>query len=162
MLRTGVLTLVLAILGGCDDPASPDVRASSYIADQALGEVLVHFGADPGEWSADPLRVDSAEVRDDILHVYGTHGGGCQDHGYAAVAWNGWLESNPVQVGVFIAHEDHDDPCDALLSPELRFSLDDLREDYRGAYGAGPSEFILRVAPASEVGAAPILVTYSF
>ena len=156
------LVPLLIAATGCDDPASPFVRASAYITDGASGEVVVAFGADPGDWSADPIQVDSAEVREDVLHVFGTHGGGCEEHEYAAVAWNGWLESNPVQVGVFIAHEDHDDPCDALLSPELRFDLDALRRDYAESYGAGPGRFVLRITAADEIGSDPTLVEYSF
>lgn len=164
MPSRGVATLVAIVLvmAGCDNPASPDSHASSYIADRAIGEVLVGFGTDPGDWSDDPFRVDSVEVRDDVLSVFGTHGGGCEAHEYAAVAWNGWLESNPVQVGVLIAHEDHDDPCDALLYPELRFDLDALRRDYVESYGTGPERFILRITAADELGSNPNLVEYSF
>lgn len=153
---------VLFAAAGCDDPTSPSTQASAYVVADALGEVRVAFDTDPEDWSADPLQIDSARVAGDILHVFATHGGGCVEHEYAAVAWNGWLESNPVQVGVLIAHEDSDDPCDALLSPELRFDLGLLKIAYQEAYGADPSELVLRLTDIEGLGKAPILVEFGF
>jgi len=67
-----------------------------------------------------------------------------------------------VQVGVLIAHDDGDDPCDALLFPELRFDMGPLKGAYEEAYGAGPAELILRLTDVDGVGGGPILVEYEF
>jgi hypothetical protein len=151
---------ILLLVAACEDPASP----STYVVADALGEVHVAFFSEPEEWSGDPLQIDSARVAGDVLHVFATHGGGCEDHAYAAVAWNGWLESNPVQVGVLIAHDDHDDPCDALLFPELRFDLGPLKRAYEESYGGwgSSSVLILRLTDVGGVGGEPTLVEYAF
>jgi hypothetical protein len=143
---------------------APSTSASAYIQADSLGEVRVAFDTEPGDWSGDPLQIDSARVVGDVLYVYATHGGGCAEHEYAAVAWNGWLESNPVQVGVLIAHDDHDDPCDALLSPELRFDLGALKSAYEASYnGWGSSSvLILRLTDVGGIGGEPTFVEYAF
>jgi hypothetical protein len=48
------------------------------------------------------------------------------------------MESLPVQVRLFISHDDYDDPCDALVTREFSFDLLPLRLAYEGSYGAGP------------------------
>lgn len=133
------LVLTLAV---CADPVGP------YVTADVVGTVHVALGSDPTGWTADPLAVDSVRVDGDTLVLDVTHGGGCANHEYAVVAWNGWLESHPVQVGALIAHDGHDDPCDALLSPTLRFDLRPLKDEYRDAYGPGAAVLIIRLSPA--------------
>jgi hypothetical protein len=135
------LGVLVPVVGGCDDPVGP------YVGSDAVGRVHVALGSDPTEWRADPLILDSARIEGDTLVLEVTHGGGCADHEYAVVAWNGWLESHPVQVGALVAHDGHDDPCDGLLSPTLRFDLRPLKDAYRDAYGPGAAILIIRLSP---------------
>ena len=155
---------ILLMAMGCDDPTSPSAGASAYVNADTLGEVRIAFDTDPEDWSDDPLQIDSARVTADVVEVFVTHGGGCAEHEYAAVAWSGWLESNPVQVGVLIAHDDHDDPCDALLFPELRFDLGPLKSAYEESYGGwgSSSVLILRLTDVDGLGGDPTLVEYAF
>jgi hypothetical protein len=158
LLRRGVtfaaaLTFVVA---GCDDVVGPYVPAAE------VGRVQVAFGASLAAWSADPMTVDSALIENDRLHVFARHGGGCRDHAFAAVVIDHWLESEPVQVNLYVAHESYADPCRALLTAELRFDLTPLRQAYRHAFGARPGELILRVTQAAASNHAPVLVTYRF
>jgi hypothetical protein len=108
------------------------------------------------------MTVDSAVIESHHLRVFSTHGGGCETHEFAAVASGGWMESSPVQINVYIAHESRDDPCRALLSPQLRFDLSPLRRAYQNAYGTQPGELVIRLTEAAPMGHAPILVTYRF
>jgi hypothetical protein len=123
---------------------------------------VVAFDTDPAAWRADPLTLDSASIENDVLRVHVTHGGGCEQHQYAAVAWNGWLESEPVQVGVIIAHDDKDDACDALVKAELRFDLIPLRQAFIRDYGLGASQMILRLNAASARTGGALMVRYTF
>lgn len=149
-MAAGGLVLTLA---ACADPVGP------YVTADVVGTIQVALGSDPSGWRADPLAVDDVRVEQDTLVLQVTHGGGCADHEYAVVAWNGWLESHPVQVGALIAHDSHDDPCDALLSPTLRFDLEPLKDAYRDAYGPGEATLIIRI---SAPGAPALLVQYDF
>ncbi|MGH8434582.1 MAG: hypothetical protein ACRERX_08865 [Pseudomonas sp.] len=155
---TGSAICALLVLTGssCDDPASP------YVPADVPGRIRVDFSTQPGHWHADQLTIDSASIVKDVLHVNVRHGGGCARHEYAAVAWNGWLESSPVQVDAFVAHDANNDNCDALLLARLRFDLRPLRDAYQKAYGQGPAELIIRLAEAFPWNHGPVMLRYRF
>jgi hypothetical protein len=152
------LAAVAAAVGAanCTDPAGP------YVAADSVGRVRVALGSSPTQWRTDAMQIDSARAEADTLVVHVTHGGGCAAHEYAAIAWNGWLESHPVQVGTLIAHDGHDDPCDALISARLRFDLTPLKQAYWASYGTGSAVLILRLATSGSTGNDSVLVPYPF
>ena len=45
------------------------------------------------------------------------------------------MESFPVQVRLFLSHEDFDDPCDAWITREFSFDLIPLKIAYQASYG---------------------------
>lgn len=152
------LTLALAVLA-CEAEDS----ISGFVGDDETGAIIVDFDARPEDFPRDPYRYEEGVVRGDTLVLRVTHGGGCERHRYALVAWNGWLETVPVRVGVVLAHDDADDMCDALLHPELRFDLRPLREACAGAYGAGPGALLLVMTDPATVGAPALdLLRYEF
>ena len=101
--------------------------------------VVVDFDTPRQGWPQDPLDISGPEISGDILHVGISYGGGCREHEIQAVAWSGWMESNPVQVRVILAHEDHDDPCDAVVTRSLAFDLGSLKRTYQQSYGINPA-----------------------
>jgi len=125
--------------------------------------IIVDFDTRPEAWPQDPLRLLSYSVEGSTLTLEVEHGGGCADHAYYLVAWGGWLESFPVQVNVLLAHEDNNDPCDALLRRELLFDLRPLRDAYLPVYGGGgpaPTTIIMRLVVPD--GEGPRLIDYTF
>ncbi|MDP2959303.1 MAG: hypothetical protein Q8N53_22980 [Longimicrobiales bacterium] len=99
-------------------------------------------------FAADPLQIQGAGVDGGVLWVDVSYAGGCSAHDLDAVAWTGWMESHPVQVGVAVAHDAHGDACKALVNRSLRFDLEPLRRAYAQAYGSGPATLVLRVGAA--------------
>lgn len=114
-------------------------------------------------FSLDPLGILDARVNAGILEVDVTYGGGCGNHDLDAVAYTGWMESNPVQIGVAVTHDARGDVCKAAIQRTLRFDLEPLKDAYLGAYGPGAATLVLRLEPgAGAPGDAPRQVTYSF
>jgi hypothetical protein len=99
--------------------------------------VVVDFGTRPDKWPQDPLTIEDAGVAGDFLDVRVGYSGGCRTHDIHAVAWGGWMESHPVQVRVYLSHDDRGDPCDAIITRDLRFDLRPLKIAYEDAYGIG-------------------------
>lgn len=99
--------------------------------------VVVAMDANPGAWPRDSFQFRDIRIQGDLLRVDVTYGGGCAIHHFSLVAHGGWMESNPVQVQAFLAHDGHDDPCDALIHRDLRFDLSPLKRVYQDAYGTG-------------------------
>jgi hypothetical protein len=99
--------------------------------------LVVNFETRPDRWPRDPVEILDGEVSGDFLDLRVSYGGGCEIHDIKAVAWGGWMESFPVQVRVFLSHDDRNDPCDALITQDLRFDLRPLRDAYVASYGSG-------------------------
>ena len=142
-----------------DEAGEASVRGSSEAFPEKLRDALsslaalvngprplvVDFAGDPAAWPRDPLEIQIPGIEGDILSVRVAYGGGCKVHLVRGVAVGGFMESAPVQVRVVLSHEDHDDPCDAWLTRELRFDLTPLKRAYQDAYGVGGGATSLRV-----------------
>jgi hypothetical protein len=148
---------LIGLVGGCEDPIS-----ARYITADTPGRIEMALGAKPGRWATDRVTIETARIERDTLYLRVTHGGGCARHEYALVAWNGWMESNPVQLGAFLAHDRNGDSCDALLTADLRFDLVPARDAFGQVYGPGSSTFILRLTDPKSTSEPPLLLTYSF
>jgi len=97
--------------------------------------VIVDFDTNPSSWPRDPYQIGDAQVEGHTLEARLSYGGGCMTHDIKAVAWGGWMESFPVQVRLFLSHEDFDDPCDAWITRDFTFDLVPLKLAYQAAYG---------------------------
>ena len=132
---------------------------------QGVAPLIVAFDSQPQDWPGDGFTLNSSEIVGGVLSLNLSYGGGCQAHHFDLVAWGGWQESEPVQVRVFLAHNAHNDMCEALLTETLRFDLGALRWAYESAYGsgAGGQSIILRLDdPAAVDPPGARLVTYTF
>jgi len=118
--------------------------------------IVVDFGTSPASWPGDPFQIQDAVVAGNTLRIRLSYGGGCRTHDVKAVAWGGWMESFPVQVRLFLSHEDFDDPCDAWITRDLSFDLPPLRLAYQSSYGiADPGETTLILLLADPMLASP-------
>ena len=101
--------------------------------DPFASDALAECG--PGT-SFDPLlSVDAVSLEGDLLSVDVSSGGGCEMHLFGG-CWDGaFLESEPVQVGIEIAHEDNGDTCEAIITETVEIDLTPLREAYIAGYG---------------------------
>ncbi len=99
----------------------------------------------PDSLQLDPFHLQSLSISGDTLTLAITHGGGCAEHDYALfMSPAAFLESYPVQANLYLRHEDHDDPCDGLISAALKFNLRPVAELYRHFYGR-KDEIIINV-----------------
>lgn len=119
--------------------------------------LVVNFLTNPSSWPKDGFRIENAGVAGHNLQLTLSYGGGCKTHDVQVVAWGGWMESFPVQVRLFISHEDFDDPCDAWITEEFSFDLVPLKLAYEESYGRGqPGETILKLLLEDPMLASPL------
>ena len=138
-----LVLLLTGALAGCSSSAS-DGTSAPLRATSAESVVLAN--PDDPQWPADPLTIESAQIKGDTLIASVVHGGGCRDHDYRIVVSTIWMESFPVQVPARISHNANGDLCKALLRRELRVSLAPLAQAYREAYGQTSGSIALRLA----------------
>jgi len=118
--------------------------------------VIVDFDTTPASWPQDPFQIEEASVTGHTLHISLSYGGGCRAHDVKTVAWGGWMESNPVQLRLFLSHEDFDDPCDAWITRDFNFDLVPLKIAYQVDYGvADPGSTTLILLLADPMSASP-------
>lgn len=134
MKATRSLALLLVLLTGCSsDPVSP------FQVRDGVRTVLVDFGGSVLHWPDDPVTITAFSTDGDTLLLTVQYSGGCREHDFALIAWNGWLETVPVAAGLLLAHDANGDACEALITETLRFDLSPLRRShelhYRSPHG---------------------------
>jgi len=127
---------------------------------RGIAPILVQDGPRIEGYPHDEVDIMQATLDAPILTLQVRYGGGCARHDFDLLALPGWRESWPVQVDVDLAHDGHDDPCDALPTANVRFDLTPLREAYEEAYGVGTGAVALHLGPAS--GGARTVIEWRF
>jgi len=158
MKRTRIgLAVGLLICAACRESAGPDLSANT------AGSIVVRFNTALTRLKRDLYDIESVRIDGDTLHLRIQHSGGCATHEYGLVAYNGWMESHPVQVGATLLHDGNGDKCDALLQPDLRYDLTPLRLAYAEAYRTSHGTIVIQLSdPSPGSGLQPASVTYTF
>ena len=106
---------------------------------------LVDEDIDPKAWPHAPYQIRSATVAGDVLLLTLSYGGGCERHDFQLVVSTRFLETFPVRARAFVTHEDHDDPCDALVTRKLGFDLEPLEQAFKDAYPSDPGPLLIEL-----------------
>lgn len=112
--------LLGSLLLGCGDPMGPDLSSGDELTLQIVPNLNWHALA------ADQVVISAAELDGLTLHLTLRFGGGCKVHRFALVAGDSWGESYPPYTVLRLAHDGAADPCDALLSKQVRIDLSPL------------------------------------
>ena len=116
------------------------------------GVVVIEEGQGRNRWGTDPFVLNAATIAGDTLTVNVSYGGGCRTHQLTLVASEGFLESYPVQLRAFLAHNGNGDRCRAWLTEEYDFDLTPIKRMYQAAYRQDAGTIILLLEDASEPG----------
>ncbi|MDE2997592.1 MAG: hypothetical protein OXU79_00775 [Gemmatimonadota bacterium] len=122
-----------------DGPAEPKQRGATVISDNATDR-----------WGKDVFELNEAAITGDTLAVKVSYSGGCRDHQFTLVASGAFMESDPVQLSVALAHNANNDPCEAWITEGYLFELAPIKALYQEAYrqDSGIIVLQLRDAPA--------------
>jgi len=98
------------------------------------GEVQI-TDQSPVSIQVDDYFLDTAYIDSDILHLSLSYSGGCWVHDFALyMSPAAFLESYPAQANLYLRHEGHDDPCDAIIGWDLTFDLRPIAHLYELGY----------------------------
>lgn len=151
MRDLGPLLLVLAVAwaAACgndeDSPISTTPDQGPFVSGPRTGNVVFSPGdvLSAMQWGTDDYELNAAAVRGDTLAVTVSYSGGCRAHQFTLVAAEAFMESDPVQLSVAIAHDADGDPCEAYPTEDYHFILDPIKARYKASYGTGPGTIIL-------------------
>ena len=149
-----LLSLVVAWAAACgngeDNPVSTTPSPGPSDGASTAGNVVFSPG-DVGsatQWGTDDYELGAAVVSGDTLAVTLSYGGGCKTHRFTLVSAEAFMESDPVQLAVAIAHDADGDPCQAYLTEDYHFILDPIKARYKASYGTGAGTIILGLKDA--------------
>jgi len=85
--------------------------------------------------SNDDFKVSGVKMKGDILSVYVSYSGGCEDHEFTLHTNKMYMKSLPPKLGVFLKHNANGDACKMLKMDTLQFNMKDCQypsteEDY--------------------------------
>ncbi len=149
--------IVLCALAG----QTQERESSSVSADGVVGDETRRWGrvvTDPDETAAlgaDEYELKAAAITGDTLAVVVSYVGGCEDHLFTLDASGAFMESDPVQLSVALAHHVNGGPasevCTAYITERYFFQLAPLKTQYREQYqqDAGAIVLLFEGAPIS-------------
>lgn len=132
------IILILSLNCGCDSITSEDYFYSSQNGENQRNEnseIILNSSASPNDYPFVRYEIESFNISNDTFYLAVNYSGGCNDHEFGLVAYNYFMESFPVQVDLFLYHNDFDDACDGIISSQIYFDLTPLKGEYYLAYG---------------------------
>jgi len=95
----------------------------------------------------DAYTLTKALIVKDELRLTASASGGCAPHDFTICWPSPWFEgAGKLEVTELeIHHDDHNDPCDAIISEDIRYDLAPLREAWKATYQQPSGSFLLRV-----------------
>lgn len=120
-----------------DGPAVAKQWGATVISDNATDR-----------WGKDVFKLNEAAITGDTLAVEVSYSGGCRDHQFTLVTSGAFMESDPVQLNVALAHNANDDPCEAWITEGYLFDLAPIKALYRKAYRQDSGVIVLQLKDA--------------
>ncbi|MXW03636.1 MAG: hypothetical protein F4Z81_01060 [Gemmatimonadetes bacterium] len=151
MKDLGLLWLVLSVAcaaacgNDADSPISTTPDQGPFDDAPKIGNVVFSPGdvRSTTQWGTDDYELNEAAVRGDTLAVTVSYSGGCKAHRFTLIAADSFMESDPVQLDVAIAHDADGDPCEAYPTEDYHFILDPIKARYKASYGTGSGTIVL-------------------
>lgn len=160
--RTGGFALWLVVLTtvGCGSGSGIveedcDIAIVSVSRDEAMdpppfvGKVAL-AGTEPERCGSDEFVVQTGgeqapSIDGDTLSVTVSYGGGCRQHDFTLVPGSAFMESDPVQLNLTVAHDAHEDPCRAYPTEDYIFDLTPVKTLYQEAYRRDEGVMVLHL-----------------
>lgn len=112
------------------------------------GTVVITDKAD--NWGTDDYALNAATIVGDTLTLNVSYSGGCERHDFTLVAAQEFMESDPVQLRVTLAHDANNDACEAYPTEDYHFDLGEIKTLYQEAYQQKAGTIVLRLAGAPD------------
>jgi hypothetical protein len=116
----------------------------------------------PTDIMMDEFDLNSAGISDDNLNLSISYGGGCRRHYFFLyMSPPTFMESEPVQVNMYVRHLANNDACEAYITRDLVFDLTPLSDLYKDSYGSSGDIIINIYDYYSDTPGEKLTVSYS-
>lgn len=167
MIRSFCLLLVAACIGltGCSaidlDPAPVNEQVEPIMLRQFDGPSDYEVGSyEVVEIvnNTEPVHNDpfaEIAIASDTLQLRMSYEGGCEEHDFNLIAYGYFAETDPVQTGILLTHNDKEDSCREQISRTLRFDLSPLKGAFQESQGAASGAIVLNSSQRTEESGFP-------
>ena len=125
--------------GGPDEPVSGEVAVCGLSGGCDVSNVS-YIGE---EWGKDHYDLNDVAIDGDILTLNVSYSGGCEPHEFTLVISESFVDVEPVELRVVLAHDANNDSCEAFLTEEYIFDLDVIKTRYHGRYQQNAGTVVL-------------------
>ena len=131
--------------GSAHDTVMSTVSDDDQGQDQpSTGEVVVLSDiSSAGDWGEDDYVVNATVIAGDTLTVGVSYSGGCEEHGFTLVISESFVETEPVRLAAFLAHDGNEDSCEAWVTETYAFDLGVIKTLYQKAYQQSAGTVVL-------------------
>jgi hypothetical protein len=129
-MKTSFLVLLTALsflLFSCEKDKSNNAPESGLTLKASYDEYQSALN-NRGPENSDPFTLNSVRVEGDSVIISVSYAGGCEKHFFEVVWDSAILYTNPPKIELIVLHNANGDHCEAYITEELMFSLDDLNE----------------------------------
>lgn len=129
------LSFTILFLIGCEQIQNR-ITDSSDVVDvpDVIDRSTVIISDRVESFGVDEYVLNTAVITGDTLSVSVSFSGGCKEHQFTLVTDGMFLESDPVQLRLSLAHDANNDPCAAFPTEEHQFDLSSIKSLYQSAY----------------------------
>jgi hypothetical protein len=128
----------------CEQPIDPEATPAWAEASGLTGcPPLPQIQVCAAPTSDQNLEVTPLYLSGDALALKIQTGGGCEEHPMRLCTDGSFLESNPVQLKLWVVDDGKPDLCDAIITEQLVFDLSPLQKLYRDGYPNSAGAIIL-------------------
>ena len=105
----------------------------------------------------DPAKIEAASINDDRLNLTISFAGGCKQHEIKLYGAKHFMESYPLQAGVFLSQNAHQDSCEKHIQKKKIFDITPLKETCLESYSTVDSIMLRLYEPGATVALEPLL-----
>lgn len=129
------LSLTILFLIGCEQIRNRVTDGSDVVdVPDVIDRSTVIISDRVESFGVDEYVLNTAVITGDTLSVSVSFSGGCKEHQFTLVTQGVFLESDPVQLKLLLAHDANNDPCEAFPTEEHQFDLSSIKRLYQSAY----------------------------
>ena len=147
LFTTYCLLFVLVLHSGCDQKEN-NPQEQPLLNQETTAIIIDSNDCNPS--GDQDMRIEKALIEQNQLKLVIRYGGGCGTIENKLITCGYFMESNPVQLAIFLSHQDND-PCEALLKKELEFDLSPLISLYQENYQETEGAILLRLEGFDEM-----------
>jgi hypothetical protein len=146
-IRIGLLLVIgLPSIFGLGLVIANQLNILSLTDDYMATQQVVIDGSAYNTSSKDPFEFLRVELENDLLTIEVSFSGSQKGHDFELIGTGDFMESSPIQTSLVLSHDSNGDLGEALITKELNFDLNPLKNAFFSVYSFfSPDQISLQI-----------------